>query len=107
MPSAIAAHVTCTGQPSGTVSSTTRVITRGPHGGRPRCQTENEENGKKNFGGTDEERHDLRHRKRVRAARQMQLELRAEKENRNVVQLQETVPFVDTGSPEWSREPDA
>jgi len=31
MPSAIAAQVTCTGQPSGTVSSTTRVITKRAH----------------------------------------------------------------------------
>jgi hypothetical protein len=56
-------------------------------------QPENEEDGKENFGGTDKERHGLRRWKRVRAARQMQLELRAEKEDRNVVQLQETVPF--------------
>src|SRR5258708_1317080 len=70
-------------------------------------QPENEEDGKENFGGTDKERRRLRRWKRVRAARQMQLELCAEKENRSVVQLQETVPFVDAGSPEWSREPDA
>src|SRR5258708_15826742 len=70
-------------------------------------QSENEEDGKENFGGTDKERHGLRRWKRVRAARQMQLELRAEKEDRSVVQLQETVPFADAGSPEWSREPDA
>src|SRR5467141_4758400 len=70
-------------------------------------QLENKEDGKENFGGTDKERHGLRRWKRVRAARQMQLELCAEKENRSVVQLQETVPFVDAGSPEWSREPDA
>jgi hypothetical protein len=31
IPSAMAAQVTCTGQPSGTASSTTRVITRSPH----------------------------------------------------------------------------
>src|SRR5712692_4813573 len=70
-------------------------------------QPENKEDGKENFPGTDKERRRLRRWKRVRAARQMQLELCAEKENRSVVQLQETVPFVDTGSPEWSREPDA
>jgi len=37
----------------------------------------------------------------------MQLKLRAEKEDCDIVQLQETVPFVDTGSPERSRKPDA
>src|SRR5216684_4387553 len=72
-----------------------------------RRKPENEEDGKENFGGTDKERHDLRRWKRVRAARQMQLELRAEKVDRSVVQFQETVPFVDAGSPEWSRESDA
>jgi hypothetical protein len=54
-------------------------------------QPENEEDGKENFAGTDKERRRLRRWKRVRAARQMQLELCAEKENRSVVQLQETV----------------
>src|SRR6266849_2631089 len=44
-------------------------------------QPENEEDGKENFAGTDKER--------------------------RVVQLQETVPFVDAGSPEWSRESEA
>src|SRR5258708_35512491 len=72
-----------------------------------RRKPENEEDGKENFGGTDKERHDLRRWKWVRAARQMQLELRAEKVDRSFVQLQETVPFVDAGSPEWSGEPDA
>src|SRR5260370_34155083 len=33
----------------------------------------------------------------------MQLKLSAEKEDCHIVQLQETVPFVDTGSPERSR----
>ena len=70
-------------------------------------QLENKEDGKENFGGTDKERHGLRRWKWVRAARQMQLELRAEKEDRSVVQLQETVPFVDAGPPEWGREPNA
>jgi hypothetical protein len=78
-----------------------------PERGQSRRQPENEQDGKENFGGTDYERHGLRRWKRVRAAWQMQLEFLAEKEDRNVVQLQETVPFVDTGSPEWSREPDA
>lgn len=37
----------------------------------------------------------------------MQLELRAEKEDCYIVQLEETVPFVDAGSPEWSGKSDA
>lgn len=78
-----------------------------PARSQSRRQPENEENGKENFGRADKIRHDPRSWKRVRATRQMQLELRAEEEDRDVVQLQETVPFVDPGSPEWSREPDA
>src|SRR5258708_10006179 len=70
-------------------------------------QPENEEDGKENFPGTDKERRRLRRWKRARPARQMQLELRAQKEDRTVGQLQDTVPFVDTGSPEWSRKSDA
>ena len=37
----------------------------------------------------------------------MQLELRAEKQHCDIVQLQETVPFVDAGSPERDREREA
>jgi hypothetical protein len=98
----MAAQVTCIGQPSGTVSSTARVITS--KSGR---QAESEEDGKKNFGTGHKEGHHLGGRKRVRAAGQMQLDLRGEKEDGNIVQLQETVPFVDTRSPEWSRKGDA
>ena len=71
------------------------------------CEAENEEDGKENLSGADKECSGLRRGKRVRAAGQMQLELIAEKEDRYVVQLEETVPFVDAGSPEWSREGDA
>src|ERR687891_2920986 len=41
------------------------------------------------------------------AAREVQLELRAEKQHCDIVQLQETVPFVDAGSPERDREREA
>lgn len=37
----------------------------------------------------------------------MQLKLIAEQEDGSVVQLQEAIPFVDTGSPEGSRKGDA
>src|SRR3546814_15779376 len=43
----------------------------------------------------------------IRAARQMQLELRAEKQHCDVVQLQKAVPCVDAGSPERDRQTEA
>ena len=107
MPSAIAAQVTCTGQPSGTVSCTTSVIDQKPQRGQSRRKAENEKDGQQDFRRPGGERHDTGRGKAIRAARQVQLELRAEKQHGDIVQLQETVPFVDAGSPERDREREA
>src|SRR5260370_28659622 len=55
-------------------------------------QAENEEGGKENFGGADEECGSLRRWKRVWPAGQMQLKLRAATEDCHIVQFEEAAP---------------
>src|ERR1700722_1606109 len=68
------------------------------------AEPEDEKHREDDFSAAGQERHRDRRGKRIGTARKMQLELVGEEGHRGVVELQESVPLEDAGSPEGHRE---